>query len=253
MKKIILTSLALTLAACGGSGGGSSDDSNSLVTGVNLQVNEDSSSNDLPSEAQAVSVGSLISGSSSLDDEFDYYEFPLVEGQVVQIGLTGGSNTDLDIVVTSDGGNIIAVSESADSNESIAFTASYSGSYFVYVEFYDGEASSYELTIVSLDSSDASDTILATETAFCVETIENGVSYFAIASVENPDVAPVLGSCPSAGFVSQCAVTYTSSLAVTNTYFTQAYVDVLGSHSNVEQNVCDMFNSEQSTSAYSVY
>jgi ABC-type glycerol-3-phosphate transport system substrate-binding protein len=39
MKKIILTSLALTLAACGGSGGGSSDDSNSLVTGVNLQVN----------------------------------------------------------------------------------------------------------------------------------------------------------------------------------------------------------------------
>lgn len=150
MKKIILTSLALALGACGGSEDLSGQAAGSNSSGTS-NINETTSNNDSTNNAQLVSLGSLIFGSAGSLDVSDYYKFTATEGQAIQINLTAGSNTDLDIQVLNEGGYNMYFSGNYDSTEAIAFTAEYTGTYYVYLYYYDGDESDYELVIAEDD------------------------------------------------------------------------------------------------------
>ena len=72
MKKIILTSLALILSACGGSKDLSGEAVGSSSSSVS-NVNETSTNNDSIDDAQLVNLGSRISGSAGSLDIYDFF------------------------------------------------------------------------------------------------------------------------------------------------------------------------------------
>jgi hypothetical protein len=247
MKKIFLTSLALTLAACGGSSD-SSGGSDDQTAGINFEISEPSTSNDSIYDAQPINLGTRISGSAGPSDLYDFYQFAVAEGQTVQINLTGGSSSDLDIALWGEGG-LLDYSEGFESTEEIIFTAESTGTYYLSVSYYDGNASNYELIILG---DEVSVQVVTDEAAFCLENIVNGVSYFTVASSEDLTGNLFPGSCPTSGYVSECGVTYITG-EIINTYFTQNYVDVVGGHTEVEEDVCDLFSDESTTSIYTIY
>jgi len=146
MKKIILTSLALILSACGGSKDLSGEAVGSSSSSVS-NVNETSTNNDSIDDAQLVNLGSRISGSAGSLDIYDFYEFTATDGQFIKINLLGDTGSDLDVYVLNNSGLIVYSSSGDDSTEEIEFTASYAGTYYVYVYYYSGNESDYELII----------------------------------------------------------------------------------------------------------
>ncbi len=146
MKKIILTSLALALGACGGS-----KDLNGQAVGASSSsvsnVNETSTNNDSANDAQLVNLGSRISGSAGPLDIYDFYEFTAIDDQLIKINLSGDTGSDLDIYVLSNSGYSLYSSRNYDSTEEVLFSAPYAGTYYVYVYYYSGNESDYELII----------------------------------------------------------------------------------------------------------
>jgi hypothetical protein len=249
MKKLITLAAVLSLVACGGDGGNSSDKI-SAVGGIS--VSETTFENDSEDSSQFVSLGSIITGSLGPADEFDFYKVNITEGESVTIRLLGALDTDIDVALIGPSFNVIASSESAFSTESLTFTASTSGEFYVRVEFFEGTDGGYELSIISngfVDVSQGSNN--ASGTQFCVESIIGEESAHQVASgASTPTNNLQQGTCPSAGYVSVCNVN--SSGVLINTYFSQGYVDVVGGHSEVERNVCDMFAVQSSTSNYNL-
>jgi len=81
----------------------------------------------------------------------DFFEIELISGQHVEIILDfNPSIVDLDLYLVNDEGLIITYSESYDSDEYLDYSATYTGSYFIYVSYFDGElGTSYTLGIWS--------------------------------------------------------------------------------------------------------
>ena len=81
----------------------------------------------------------------------DFFEIELTSGQNVEIILDfNPSVVDLDLYLVDDQGDIVDYSESFTTDEYIEYTATYTGSYFVYVSYFEGElGSSYILGIWS--------------------------------------------------------------------------------------------------------
>ncbi len=81
----------------------------------------------------------------------DFFEIELISGQGVEILLDFNPSTvDLDLYLVDEVGTIVDYSESYSTDEYIDYTATYTGSYFIYVSFFDGElGSSYVLGIWS--------------------------------------------------------------------------------------------------------
>ncbi|MBY9000265.1 MAG: PPC domain-containing protein [Candidatus Heimdallarchaeota archaeon] len=81
----------------------------------------------------------------------DFFEIELLSGQEVEIILDfEPSLVDLDLYLVNDTGAIVDYSESYTTDEYITYTATYTGSYFIYVSYFDGEqGSSYTLSIWS--------------------------------------------------------------------------------------------------------
>jgi hypothetical protein len=146
MKKIILTSLALALGACGGS-----EDLNGQAVGSSSSsvssINETSTNNDSISNAQLVNLGSRISGFAGSLDIYDFYKFTAEYDQVIEISLSADSNSDLDIYVVNSSNVVLGYSNNYGSAEEIELLAPYNGTYYVYVYYYDGDGSDYELII----------------------------------------------------------------------------------------------------------
>jgi hypothetical protein len=248
MKKLITLAAILSLTACGAD---SKDDAIGQVGGVS--VNETSSNNDTGSNSQAVSMGSVISGSLGPSDEFDFYKVTIASGETVTIRLSGDNNTDLDIALLTSNYSTVAFSEEYGSTETFTYTAPAAGDFYVKVEYFDGSSASYQLSITSDGSSDTSGGSGNTlEAQFCVESIGNGTSYYQVASgASTPTNNLQEGTCPSAGYVSKCNVVMSGT--VLNTYFSQGYVDVVGGHGQVEAQVCDAFATQGATSSYTLY
>ncbi len=81
----------------------------------------------------------------------DFFEIELISGQNVEIILDFNPSTvDLDLYLVDDQGTIVDYSESYTTDEYLDYTATYTGSYFIHVSFFDGElGSSYVLGIWS--------------------------------------------------------------------------------------------------------
>ncbi len=92
----------------------------------------------------------------SYDD--DFFEIELTSGQNVEIILDFNPSTvDLDLYLVNDQGDIVDYSESYETDEYIDYTATYTGSYFIYVSYFDGElGSGYILGIWSSIGPDVS-------------------------------------------------------------------------------------------------
>jgi len=251
MKKLLVISFGLSLVACGGDSD-KSDSSPDLSGGVS--VNEVSSFNDNADSAQRIELNSNIRGSLGPADEFDYYELSVQEGQQVSIVLSGGSDTDLDIILYRNKYREVASSQDDYSTESITYTASSTETLHLEVEYYDGPASDYQLVIKANGNTDLGNAggSASGGAEFCVETTTSGSSQYVQTNVENggntnsSDVRN--GSCPTVGYVSKCSADF-SGIDV-NTYFSQAYVDLVGGHSEVRSNVCDVYSQQGATTSY---
>ncbi len=81
----------------------------------------------------------------------DFFEIELSSGQNVEIILDFNPSTvDLDLYLVNDQGEIVDYSESYTTDEYIDYTATYTGSYFICVSYFEGElGSSYILGIWS--------------------------------------------------------------------------------------------------------
>ncbi|MHA1347194.1 MAG: clostripain-related cysteine peptidase [Candidatus Heimdallarchaeaceae archaeon] len=81
----------------------------------------------------------------------DFFEIELILGQNVEIILDfDSSSVDLDLYLVDDLGDIVDYSESYTTDELIDYTATYTGSYFIYVSYFDGViGSDYILSIWS--------------------------------------------------------------------------------------------------------
>jgi hypothetical protein len=81
----------------------------------------------------------------------DFFEIELIAGQNIELILDFNPSTvDLDLYLVNNAGTIVDYSESYSTDEYIDYTATYTGSYFIYVSFFDGElGSSYVLGIWS--------------------------------------------------------------------------------------------------------
>ncbi len=81
----------------------------------------------------------------------DFFEIELISGQNIEIILDFNPSTvDLDLYLVDNLGNIVDYSESYTTDEYLEYTATYTGSYFIYVSYFEGElGSSYILGIWS--------------------------------------------------------------------------------------------------------
>lgn len=248
MKKLITLAAILSLAACGAD---TEEGSTDQVGGAS--VNETSSYNDTGSSSQAVSIGSVISGSLGPSDEFDYYKVYISAGQSVAVRLSGNDNTDLDINLLTSNYSTVEYSINDGSTESFTYSAIESGEFYVMVQYFGGPTAGYELSITSNGYSDTSGGSTGSGDAqFCVESTFEGLSYYQVASGSSaPTNNMQKGNCPAAGYVSECIVEMSGPSL--KTYFSQGYVDIVGGHSAVKSEVCDAFASEGATSRYTRY
>lgn len=248
MKKLFVAVLALGLVACGG--GSSSDKESSSQFGVptsaSILVTEISSSNDMFDDAQIVSLGTSVTGAVSENDEFDFYAFRAQENKSFLITLTGEAGKDIDITVFDSEYGFISESYEDYSEESVEYVATYTGTYYVRVEHYDGGSANYQLTLVS------SNPVTIAEATFCVDSDEGGQATHQLNASSGERTDWMSGTCPVSTFVSRCKVNSNAANAEVNMYLSQEYVDTLGSHAKVESLLCDQFIDQDTTAVYSV-
>ncbi|MHA1552199.1 MAG: clostripain-related cysteine peptidase [Candidatus Heimdallarchaeaceae archaeon] len=81
----------------------------------------------------------------------DFFEIELSSGQNIEIILDFNPSTvDLDLYLVDDQGDVVDYSESYSTTEYLDFTATYTGSYFIYVSYFDGAiGSNYTLGVWS--------------------------------------------------------------------------------------------------------
>lgn len=148
MNKYIILALALTLAACGGA-----DEENSLgySSSSGKSISETTDQNDTISTAQAVSIGSSISGSIGATDIHDVYQFEVEKDQQIVINFDGHSGSDVDIYLFNSDRGLLRASHEEGSQESMSYDASYTGTLYLVVEHYEGPDSSYQMSIAQFN------------------------------------------------------------------------------------------------------
>lgn len=144
MNKYIILALALTLVACGGA-----DEEGSLgySSSSGRSVMETTEQNDTISTAQAVSIGSSISGSIGATDIHDIYRFDVEKDQQIVINFDGHSGSDVDIYLFNSDRGLLRASHESGSQESVSYDATYTGTLYLVVEHYEGPDSSYQMSI----------------------------------------------------------------------------------------------------------
>ncbi len=287
MKMPALIPLAFALAACGGEkvtvcDGGESGGNGSPSIGDN-SPSEDSGfevavANDVPSQAQRVPLGSVIKGSLDDNDRIDYYQISVELGQRLEISLSGEPYSDLDIYLSNSNDDELANSKHGRSTEEISYAAVNAGVMFVRVEYYDGSASTYELSIQPngfVEEGDIIDgnipdgnipdpeipdpeipdievpDIEVPDADFCVENTTAGVTNHTTTDDINGNIDPdafVPGACPTTGYVSKC--TATSAVTEGVTYFSQEVVDQAGGHAAIATQACTSQNQPAVTVSY---
>ena len=206
MKRALISVAILALAGCGSD----SED------GINIEltdVQEKSGTNDVPWEAQAVEMGSRITGHLGAgNDTHDYYTVFVPSAGTLEIRLTGDQGTDFDLLLRNEDESPINQSADDFSDESISHVFSAAEEAIISVSSF-AEAGNYTLSIYgefsvpSATDGENGDSgrvfhavvMNGAETAGCVEVPEE----VANATPESPYT---LGSCSSTGlnFAGNC-------------------------------------------------
>jgi uncharacterized membrane protein len=109
-------------------------------------VKADTEPNDTTGTADPISSGDTVTGYvSAYSDPDDYYSIYLSSGQRISATLSG-TGSDFDLYLYDRWDDIIASSEGAYSTESISYTVSSSGTYYLDVYAYSGSGS-YTLSV----------------------------------------------------------------------------------------------------------
>lgn len=239
MKKLITTSLALALAACGGDSDSGLDvgdrDGKQQIGGVS--VSESSADNDNLRSAQEVNLGSTLTGSIGPSDYEDYFKFSVAAGQSIQIDLNGRSDVDIDLQLLDINYNELDYSYGDYSTERMTYTSDSSKTLYVAVEHISGPTSEYQLSFTSAGSVGSPGG--TGDAVICVESITSSGSYFQVTdTVQQTQGNMQSGRCPNtrSNYVSKCEISFSG--VETNTYFSQSYIDTVGSHAAVKSQVC---------------
>ena len=147
MNKYIILALALSLVGCGGTDAEENSPGFTSISGKSvIETTED---NDTISTAQVVSIGSAITGSVSTSDVIDVYQFDTKKGQRVEVNFDGGTGSDGDIYLYNSDYNVLRISHEDGSEESMVYDASYTGTLYLVVKHYEGDDSTYQMSIAS--------------------------------------------------------------------------------------------------------